>query len=298
MSYNGIGLSSARGSGTNGYVQRNLSTVEEESTIKKPNQELLIHDRKRAIELEIIIEQEKLEEKGKLTEEETEEMLTVLRAELTAKLNDSHFGYKDPKNLSEFDTHQIAHANAEKNKTFANAMRIKDNFVEGQAFDRDFQEQKKIERIAQRGKRDQEYAERQEQKAKERKEYLKAEEAREKQREKDDRRRKEEQESERAKKEEMKAVKESSASPRGKESSAAAEKLQMEKEERRERRESLSRREVRQRRRDSLPRREERRRESSSRRDDRKRRRSPSNSSSSSSSESSGSSSGDDRRRR
>ena len=27
MSYNGIGLSTARGSGTNGYVQRNLSLV-------------------------------------------------------------------------------------------------------------------------------------------------------------------------------------------------------------------------------------------------------------------------------
>lgn len=27
MSYNGIGLSTVRGSGTNGYVQRNLSTV-------------------------------------------------------------------------------------------------------------------------------------------------------------------------------------------------------------------------------------------------------------------------------
>ena len=27
MSYNGIGLSTVRGSGTNGYVQRNLSTI-------------------------------------------------------------------------------------------------------------------------------------------------------------------------------------------------------------------------------------------------------------------------------
>ena len=27
MSYNGIGLSTVRGSGTNGYVQRNLSAV-------------------------------------------------------------------------------------------------------------------------------------------------------------------------------------------------------------------------------------------------------------------------------
>ena len=27
MSYNGIGLGTARGSGTNGYIQRNLSTI-------------------------------------------------------------------------------------------------------------------------------------------------------------------------------------------------------------------------------------------------------------------------------
>ena len=64
MSYNGIGLSSARGSGTNGYVQRNLSFVKPKTIHKQnydystmdapkqrePNQEILQHEKKRRVE--------------------------------------------------------------------------------------------------------------------------------------------------------------------------------------------------------------------------------------------------------
>lgn len=79
--YNGIGLSTARGSGTNGYVQRNLSLIrhhkdktdyksEEElkkldlSLNKKPNMEILDHERKRKVELKCIEMQELMEEQG------------------------------------------------------------------------------------------------------------------------------------------------------------------------------------------------------------------------------------------
>lgn len=79
--YNGIGLQTARGSGTNGYVQRNLAFVhqtkdkvkyktEEEIikwdliTQKKPNQEILDHERKRKIELRCLELREELEEDG------------------------------------------------------------------------------------------------------------------------------------------------------------------------------------------------------------------------------------------
>lgn len=79
--YNGIGLQTARGTGTNGYVQRNLShvrnhkeTVEykpdeeikklEAYISKKGNAELLKHDRKRKIEVKCLEMEEMMAEQG------------------------------------------------------------------------------------------------------------------------------------------------------------------------------------------------------------------------------------------
>lgn len=79
--YNGIGLSTARGSGTNGYVQRNLSFVKQtknkieyrtEEDLKKldaainrpPNEEILAHQRKRHIELKCLEMEECMQEQG------------------------------------------------------------------------------------------------------------------------------------------------------------------------------------------------------------------------------------------
>jgi serine/arginine repetitive matrix protein 2 len=66
--YNGIGLTTPRGSGTNGYVQKNLSFVKHRTerqeyaridqikpdVAKKPNQEILDHQKKRQIEVQIM----------------------------------------------------------------------------------------------------------------------------------------------------------------------------------------------------------------------------------------------------
>jgi serine/arginine repetitive matrix protein 2 len=79
--YNGIGLTTARGSGTNGYVTRNLAFVhntkdkvkyktEEEIqkldaiSHKKPNLEILDHERKRKLEIKCLEYREELEEGG------------------------------------------------------------------------------------------------------------------------------------------------------------------------------------------------------------------------------------------
>ena len=79
--YNGIGLQTPRGSGTNGYVQRNLAFVKskkdrvdykdedelrklEQSMNKQPNQEILDHERKRKVELKCMEMQELMEEQG------------------------------------------------------------------------------------------------------------------------------------------------------------------------------------------------------------------------------------------
>ncbi|GBP40947.1 hypothetical protein EVAR_26028_1 [Eumeta japonica] len=79
--YNGIGLQTPRGSGTNGYVQKNWATVrmpkdrvnyrtEEEiakldsASNKPPNREILDHERKRKIEVKCTELEDSLEEQG------------------------------------------------------------------------------------------------------------------------------------------------------------------------------------------------------------------------------------------
>lgn len=75
--YNGIGLSTVRGSATNGYVQRNLSHVRmrkrahrfdpDQMAMPKPkgaNKELLQHERKREIEVKVLGIREALEDRG------------------------------------------------------------------------------------------------------------------------------------------------------------------------------------------------------------------------------------------
>lgn len=77
--YNGIGLQTARGSGTNGFVQRNAAFIRtrkekveyrseddlaklEKSIQKAPNKELMEHQWKRKIELKCLELKEKMEE--------------------------------------------------------------------------------------------------------------------------------------------------------------------------------------------------------------------------------------------
>ena len=78
--YNGIGLQTTRGSGTNGYVQRNMSQLGtgrrdnrpsfnynegfEATLTKKPNKDILEHERKRNIEVKCIEMQDMMEEQG------------------------------------------------------------------------------------------------------------------------------------------------------------------------------------------------------------------------------------------
>lgn len=79
--YNGIGLTTARGSGTNGYVQRNFAAIKnrkervdyktdadlarlDKTLNRQPNKEILEHQWKRAIELKCLTLSDELEEQG------------------------------------------------------------------------------------------------------------------------------------------------------------------------------------------------------------------------------------------
>ena len=101
--YNGIGLTSTRGSGTNGYVQRNLAHVSRQKTARakavdkapddlkgnlktaKANSDILDHNRKREVEVKVLRLRVALEEQD-VPEEEIEARCEKLRAEQLAKL--------------------------------------------------------------------------------------------------------------------------------------------------------------------------------------------------------------------
>ena len=161
--YNGIGLSTVRGSGTNGYVQRNLSHVrpskdkvnyKTEEDIKKseaaiskgPNQGILDHERKRKLEVKCMELEEVLRDQG-CDDEEIDEKVNAYRQMLLGHEQNK----KAFQDVDEFgrpvvkDTHQLAKAQQEKNAKLKAAFGLKDNFIDGSSFERNRLAQEKAD---------------------------------------------------------------------------------------------------------------------------------------------------------
>lgn len=158
--YNGIGLETARGSGTNGFVQRNMAFVrarkekvtyktEEEiarseaSLNREPNLEILEHDRKRKIELKCMELRELMEEQGH-DEDAIEAKVNAFRTALVDKAKADQ-----PKTLlDEFGrpivtgTHQIAAASQDRNKRLREAFGISADYVDGSSMNPAYQAEK------------------------------------------------------------------------------------------------------------------------------------------------------------
>ncbi|ORY90522.1 hypothetical protein BCR43DRAFT_464467 [Syncephalastrum racemosum] len=161
--YNGIGLNTPRGSGTNGYVVRNLSFVRPPPTDRRrdepldlkapvpgprqPNKDILQHDRKRAVELKCMELRITLEDDG-VDEDEIENQVSRLREKLADQIDEIQ--PRDAKKLQDYETHQRSEAKERENQKMRNALRVSSTYVEGQAFDRELQEQRRLERLAQR----------------------------------------------------------------------------------------------------------------------------------------------------
>ncbi|CAL1541187.1 unnamed protein product [Lymnaea stagnalis] len=153
--YNGIGLQTPRGSGTNGYVQRNLAFVKgkkdkvdykteeeinklDQSLNKQPNKEILDHERKRKVELKCMEMQELMEEQG-YSEKEVRDKVNMFRKMLMAKEGVSESTAVDRDEHGRpiaRETHQLAEANQEKNARLKEAFGLTD-YVDGSAFDPD-----------------------------------------------------------------------------------------------------------------------------------------------------------------
>ncbi|XP_017984806.1 PREDICTED: serine/arginine repetitive matrix protein 2 [Theobroma cacao] len=146
--YNGIGLTTPRGSGTNGYIQSNKFFVKPKTnrvtdatrpfeagqgtaglTTKKPNKDILEHDRKRQIELKLVILEDKLTEQG-YTESEIADKLIEARKALEAQQEkDEEEGEVIPtpthqKKVSDTQTHQVAARKEKQMETLRAALGI------------------------------------------------------------------------------------------------------------------------------------------------------------------------------
>ncbi|KAF9008733.1 cwf21 domain-containing protein, partial [Cyathus striatus] len=159
--YNGIGLTTPRGSGTNGYVVRNLSTLRTYQSPqdraaawdaappkhREPDEAILEHERKRKVEIKCLELQLELEDKG-IDEDEIETQVSALREKLLANLA----AIAPPKKPT--DTHGMAAAKKAELDKMARALGTRNNYQEGEAFDREKQEENKLKRLAEREERE------------------------------------------------------------------------------------------------------------------------------------------------
>mmetsp|Transcript_52982 Transcript_52982/g.105298 ORF Transcript_52982/g.105298 Transcript_52982/m.105298 type:complete len:233 (-) Transcript_52982:417-1115(-) len=157
--YNGIGLASVRGSGTNGYVQKNMAHVSRQrqaiqksvdkardhtgelSAPKRANTDIVDHNRKRAIEVKVLDLRESLEAKG-VPEEQIEERAEALRRSMLAKLPPAGASGAVAGGRAG-ETHADAARKEAETTALKNALGISSSYQSGSAFDRELQEREK-----------------------------------------------------------------------------------------------------------------------------------------------------------
>ncbi|KAL8676601.1 MAG: hypothetical protein Q9186_006901 [Xanthomendoza sp. 1 TL-2023] len=136
-----VGLTTPRGSGTSGYVQRNLSNLRPRDTSfstyptdslkhrqRQPNAEILEHDRLRQIEVQVFELRDKLEDE-EVDEEEIEAQTEALRR----KLLENGVGEegKGKKGLKVHQVHELAKAKIEESERLRRALGIREDYEEG-----------------------------------------------------------------------------------------------------------------------------------------------------------------------
>jgi hypothetical protein len=181
-----VGLTTPRGSGTSGYVQRNTAFIKPRNTgygapyppvsgangpldkpfkQRMPDKQILEHDRKRAIEVMVMEERDRLEEenerieeeqskgkKGKksasedsdeqvekvLSDEEIDERCEVLRARLLAEMEEelergqTKKAGVDRRNLKAYQVHELAEAKIEETERLRRAFGLREDRETGE----------------------------------------------------------------------------------------------------------------------------------------------------------------------
>ncbi|ESZ97199.1 pre-mRNA-splicing factor CWC21 [Sclerotinia borealis F-4128] len=137
-----VGLTTPRGSGTSGYVQRNLAHIRPRDQIKpyptdidslrhrqrQPDKEILEHDRKREVEVKVFELRDKLEEEG-VDEEEIEIQEGALRKKLLKEMERGNGPNR--KGLKMHQVHELAEAKIKQDDKFRSALGISKDYKEG-----------------------------------------------------------------------------------------------------------------------------------------------------------------------
>lgn len=144
-----VGLSTPRGSGTSGYVQKNLShpkssrpkpypsldeLAQRKHRPREPDAAILEHDRKRRIEVEVLKLRDELEEEG-VEEETIDERCDALREELEkasrGSVREGRKGGEAARKLKGYQTHELAEAKKEEQEKLRQALGIREDYEEG-----------------------------------------------------------------------------------------------------------------------------------------------------------------------
>ena len=153
-----VGLTTPRGSGTSGYVQRNLSHLRPRDTIqpypketdsirhrqRQPDQEILEHDRKRLIEVKVFELRDKLEDEG-VDEDEIDDQCDALRKDLASKQRPGDGG-PNARNLKSHQVHELAKAKIEESEKLRRALGIRKDYEEGSHWKRQEEVKEKREK--------------------------------------------------------------------------------------------------------------------------------------------------------
>ncbi|KAJ4391995.1 RNA-splicing factor [Gnomoniopsis smithogilvyi] len=140
-----VGLSTPRGSGTSGYVQRNLAHIRPRDSAapypkdldslrhrqRQPDKGILEHDRKREIEVKVFELRDELEEQD-VDEDEIEDRCDALRKKLlTEQERDGRRAAPAKKDLKMHQVHELADAKIKESERLRRALGISKNYEEG-----------------------------------------------------------------------------------------------------------------------------------------------------------------------
>ncbi|KAI5919948.1 cwf21-domain-containing protein [Camillea tinctor] len=145
-----VGLTTPRGSGTSGYVQRNLAHLRPRDRAapyprdleqlkhrqRQPDQGILEHDRRREVEVKVFELRDRLEDEG-IEESEIDRRCDALRQDLQAKLDapssssSRHHPAQPRKNFKAHQVHELADAKIKESERLRSALKISKDYEEG-----------------------------------------------------------------------------------------------------------------------------------------------------------------------
>jgi hypothetical protein len=162
-----VGLTTPRGSGTSGYVQKNRSLLRPRDKTapypkdwehakhrpRQPDAEILEHEAKRDIEVKVLELRDKLEDEG-VDEDDIDDQCEGLRRKLDQERKDGKDMGPNAKRLKSHQVHDLAKAKLEESERLRKALGISQDYEEGSHWRK--QEERMRDSLAKREAEDEE----------------------------------------------------------------------------------------------------------------------------------------------